>query len=142
MVFAFTDTTASKVVKRLAVKNKRYVESDVSSIEKFVSGLPPGFRVVGMGDYGGRDNDKLRIETKCNNKFRNKILTGKLQLTPFLKPGVNAKYAEGIGNSFCNLISHLMINRTRSEYAFIHIPKTFDVRSGVCEVEAMIKSVK
>lgn len=144
IVFAFKETTSSKVLERLKVRNKRYVDSSAHSIDSFVSGLPfrEGLWVLGIGDYSGRDKEKLRIETRCHPRFRKRTLTGKSKMSPFLKPGLRSKYAQGLGNSFCNLISHRIINRTRAEYAFIHIPKGFEVESAVSEISAMISLAK
>ena len=65
-------------------------------------------RILGLGSYSGIDQDKIRIETKCSNKFHNDFVIGnkliKQNINPFLKPGKNSKYSQGIGSSHCNRI--------------------------------------
>lgn len=35
----------------------------------------PGY-ILGLGVYSGKDQDKIRIETKCTNQFRNDFING------------------------------------------------------------------
>lgn len=89
--------------------------------------------ILGLGSYSGIDQDKIRIETKCSNQFRNDFENGntyqEVQINLFLTPSSVAKLAYGIGNSYCNKVSWeimKLINekKLRSQYTFLHIPKT------------------
>ncbi len=51
-------------------------------------------------------------------------------------PNVHFKYADAVGNSWCNLISWKIMRLIengilRSRYAFLHIPKGFDQKLAV-----------
>lgn len=142
LVFAFTNTIAARVLQRLNVANAKLVRSDVQSIEQLVTEIVEQrpSKVVGLGQYTGRDQDKLRIETRCNNAFRNTLLhEPKLDMQPFVSPRQHSKYARGLGNSFCNLVSLKVINTVpSSQYSFIHIPKRFDPEMAAAEIQSML----
>lgn len=95
--------------------------------------------------YSDKDQDKLRIEMFCTNKFRNKIDGDHLQTLPipyFLKSTGNMKLANGIGNSWCNLACYKLLSTDPNvEFTFIHIPKIFDVGTVVVELEKLIVSL-
>lgn len=142
-VFAFKNTIADKVLKKLPVENKFFIDSNEAAIDKLIKNivkLQPSY-IIGLGEYSGRDKGKLRIETICTNKFRNQIVGNGLRqvgISSFLTSSLHSKYATGIGNSYCNLVSFkimeaLRTNKSKSQYGFIHIPKNFDVTLAVIE---------
>jgi hypothetical protein len=142
LVFAFIGTAAAKVARKIDV-NSILVESNHEAIADLINNirsLKPK-RVLGLGDYNGRDQDKLRIETICNNKFRNQVLKeNNLEIKPFLKPLNRSKYAKGLGNSWCNLVSLKIVNSKVAdlEYCFIHVPKDFDIDGAVKEINDIL----
>lgn len=142
IIFAFKNTVASRVLNKLDFPEKYLLDSNVENINKFVKQFASGsYRILGLGQYSGRDFDKLRIETICNNRFRNRNLEWKnLRMRPFLKPKNNSKFAKGLGNSFCNLVSLGIINSSQAEYAFVHIPKRFNVDLAVEELAQMLEA--
>lgn len=88
--------------------------------------------ILGMGTYSGVDQDKIRIETLCTNKFRNDILYGneyvEKKIDPYLEVSESMKFASGIGNSYCNLVSWKITElidkgKLKAKYTFLHIPK-------------------
>lgn len=105
--------------------------------------------ILGLGVYSGRDQDKIRIERACTNKFRNNFVDGisliRLDIDPYLEPLEVSRYAQGIGNSFCNLLSWKITRfigsgRLTSRYTFLHLPKTMNVLQIVSEVDNMLST--
>ena len=89
--------------------------------------------ILGLGSYSGVDQDKIRVETICSNQFRNDFVDGdqytEVEIKPFLQPSTAMKYTKAIGNSYCNQTSWKIMQlinqgKLRSQYAFLHIPKT------------------
>lgn len=85
--------------------------------------------VIGLGDYGGKDNKTLRIESYCTNTFRN-LIDGdnKMQFPLYVPANVPKEWNIGkwMGNGHCNyscyfLSQYLWNNNTN--ISFIHIPK-------------------
>lgn len=103
--------------------------------------------ILGLGSYSGIDQNKIRIERITTNQFRNdKIeenVPDRLDINNFLSlpmPNNHFKYADAIGNSWCNLISwkiiRLIENGTlNSMYTFLHIPKGFDQKLAVDAID-------
>lgn len=107
--------------------------------------------ILGLGAYSGRDQDRIRIETKCTNKFRNDFLEGdeliEVPINSYLRPSGKSKLAQGIGNSFCNLTSWeimKLINEDKlpSRYTFLHIPNKMKTRFVVQEIDKMLAEFK
>ena len=142
IIFAFSNTVAARVLEGIKHTNKVLLDSRTESIDQFIESASKlkGKRVLGLGQYSGRDKDKLRIELICNNKFRNTHLgLKKLTIAPFIEPLGNSKYARGLGNSYCNLVSVRLINKTNVSYSFIHIPKSIEVSRAVAELTSMLE---
>lgn len=144
ILFAFRNTIAEKVLRKISVENKFFIDSSEKDINQFVetiSKFSPTY-IVGLGEYFGRDQDNLRIETICTNKFKNQIADNSLEqatISSFLMPSIHSKYATGIGNSYCNLVSYkLSKSLGQSQYGFIHIPKGFDEGDAAREIETII----
>jgi len=104
--------------------------------------------ILGLGVCSGVDQDKIRIETKCSNQFRNDFIEGnkfeETLISPYLKPSILTKYAEGIGNSYCNLVSWrimqlILQKKLRSQYTFLHIPKSLGMTTLVKEIDSLIR---
>ncbi len=137
---AFKGTVANRVLSKLEVYPKHIIESSTLSIENFVGEIQDirTRYVVGLGEYSGVDQCKLRIETRCNKNFRNNQIekSDQLQLDNFLIPRDKSKSATGLGNSWCNLLSVLMLNNPNRNYlySFIHIPKNFKVEDATKEI--------
>lgn len=106
--------------------------------------------ILGLGLYSGIDQDKIRIETICSNQFRNNYEGGKsqkIQISPFLKPNSQMKFAKAIGNSYCNLISWKimqLINKQKlhSQYIFLHIPKTMKFWIAFQEIDRVLQEFR
>lgn len=141
---AFNGTIASEVLTSLSQFKTYTIESNLESIHDFVTKADDiGTKyIIGLGQYSGRDTDKLRIETKCNKKFRNNEIANsqKLLLDEILSETDKAKKVCGLGNSFCNLLSVMILNDTNRKYlyAFIHIPKNFKATVATAEILKML----
>ena len=97
--------------------------------------------IFGLGEYTGRDRDSIRVEKRCNTKFRNKkYRDNKIEINyDFDYKAKHIKLADGIGNSYCNLLSLLILQKNPSvQYSFLHIPKTFDANLAVDIIDAQI----
>lgn len=129
----------------MEVHDKLYIPSSESGIEKALNTLLANTyrKVIALGMYSGIDKNELRIETTCNTRFRNnKIFDIKHHsLSQSLKPTEHVKYARGLGNSWCNLLSVKILNHPSlqgTEYSFIHIPKSFDSKTASELIHQMV----
>ena len=115
--------------------DKKYVFSSEQAIKRFVTNTDfSGYtHVLCMGRYGGRDQDKLRLETVCSSKFRRTDpINERLEITPFIEPNDKTKLASAIGNSWCNLLSYSLLKEIdgRCEFTFVHIPKKMRIEKA------------
>lgn len=60
LIFAFKNTIASRVLEGLSCPNKIIINSDEQSIYRLVKQVEDFDRVLGLGEYSGRDKDRLR----------------------------------------------------------------------------------
>lgn len=132
--FAFIKNLSSKVLYKLRNVDCCYLLAGKSSIDKYMEFLlhDQPENILGMGVYTGRDQDKIRIETKCSNKFRNKLIKEnsliEYDIDSFITPSEKVKTASGIGNSYCNYVSFRIMELIKNgklncNYTFLHIPK-------------------
>lgn len=105
--------------------------------------------ILGMGLYSGVDQDAIRIETVTTNRFRNNPIDSStespnsLEINSFIKPTGYSKFASGLGNSWCNLISWKIMRlitsgKLKSQYTFLHIPKKLPTHRIVEILEQML----
>lgn len=105
--------------------------------------------ILGMGTYTGTDQNLIKIETLVKNQFRNRIIDRKFSAShkhlihPFIKQVSRTKYASGFDDSFCNLVSWkivslIEIGELRSQYAFLHIPKSYTSKDALAVIEDLI----
>ncbi len=149
--FAFTNNNIStKTLYQLNSVDHCYILWG-NNIEHYLDLLmhdQPEF-ILGLGAYSGIDQDQIRIETQALNKFKNESIDQKVTndeailLNPFLNPIDGSKYALGIGNSWCNLVSWKIANlinqkALKSQYTFLHIPNKFPVPQAVVIIESML----
>lgn len=108
--------------------------------------------ILGLGSYSGVDQDQIRIETICTNQFRNDFIDNNKQIEidikPFVsQPGDYMKYTKAIGNSHCNKTCYeimKLINQgqLKSQYTFLHVPKTFDFRTAIDVIDLALLEFK
>lgn len=141
---AFNNTIATKVLAGLSHFQTYKIGSDFSSLTDFVqtSNTLGAKYIIGLGQYSGKDKDNLRIETQCNKNFRNNEIekSNHLQLDDILLPAYKSKLSVGLGNSWCNLLSVMMLNNPNRNYlyAFIHIPKNCKTEEATEEIFKML----
>lgn len=149
LVFAFEGTISEKVLAQLLCRYKLIIKSDAHKLDRYIENiLKENFTyIIGLGEYSGKDKDKLRVERQCTNRFRNIILGRQyesISISEFLLPSNNTKLSMGIGNSYCNLISFLLASSIKSkkmntQYGFIHVPKKFEIDRAVIEIGSLIQ---
>lgn len=109
----------------------------VKSIDKYLEKLlkdQPQY-ILGLGIYTGKGKDYLHLETETVNQFKKSkiddVIQDKLNINPFLKESEKLKFTNTIGTSFCNyvswkIVSEIQKGKLKSEYSFVHIPKSFE----------------
>ena len=111
------------------------LDSSKKVIESFVNttNLSSYDYILGLGVYSGRDQYQIRIEKTCSSQFRNNRENyTKLNIPYWITPNSEIKYSDGIGNSYCNLLSFEILKKhTDAKYTFLHIPKNFSVDLAV-----------
>lgn len=146
LVFAFKGTAAEKVLAALTIQcEKILLGSSENDIDYFFTSNNLGkyTHILGLEAYSGRDTDKLRIETQCTSQFRNKSKLNRevIDINPFFTPAKNFKHSNGIGNSWCNLVSYRIVKKEHAyQYTFLHIPKSYDASNAVNVIENQISS--
>jgi len=109
--FAFSKHNVSaRTLWRLKNINSCYQVFARASIEKYLEHLQleKPTHILGLGIYTGKETDKVRIETRCNNRFKGEIINVEnkgfdslkqetLEINPFLKPGDKSLYADSMG---------------------------------------------
>lgn len=153
LAFAFQNNISEQVLDQLPIETKLVlgpnIAIDLGNLIQLIIVMKPD-HILGLGSYSGRDKDKLRIELKCTNKFRNAIYGEQiveLELPNFLKLVEDTKYARGIGNSWCNFVSYFLMkdlkeSKSKAKYSFVHIPNTFEIKQSADRINKMIMNIK
>lgn len=88
--------------------------------------------VLGLGSYPGRDQDHIRIETVCTNRFGNGFLAGNIlqtrQINSFIPLLPGFKLADNLGTFWCNRASWeitglIQSGKLSARFAFLHLPQ-------------------
>lgn len=134
--FTFKNTYCESILNEMWIEHFAF---DTKTFTLWVEFIPIDLLinrdfVVWFGDYSWSDSSKLKIESYCDNKFRNMFykydINKKYSLT--LPPKVDKNFTKigvnWMGNWFCNitccLISELIVSRKlNSKLIFIHVPK-------------------
>ncbi len=140
LVLSFRGTVAEAVANRLHFPaDKVLLDSNKAWLEQFVASVDfTAYEyILALGEYSGRDQQALRIETVCSSQFRNnKPNMRKVAIPYFFEPELPFKLASGIGNSWCNLLCYLILHKLASaNVTFLHIPTKFDVTRACREIE-------
>lgn len=116
----------------------KYIIDGTNSVNDFIDIAKnlPFKRILGLGQYSGKDKSKIRIELQCNNKFRNNIISSSTEIistNPWFVESEDFVYAKAMGNSYCNLVSYKLMGSINNlvEYTFLHIPKEYDLQKAV-----------
>lgn len=131
--------------------DQRYLLWGIKTFNKYLERLikdQPEY-ILGMGVWWQK-GDKIRIETKCHNRFKNKFIDGdqeiEYQINPWVKEGDKSVFTDKIGKSYCNYISFKIVGlinkgELRSKFSFLHIPKNMPIEITKTEVERMIRTI-
>lgn len=152
--FAFTKRNIScQTLYSLNKIDHRYLLWGAETMDRYINNVllkeQPEY-VLGMGVYYGRVKHKVRIETQCNNKYKGKFIgvdePVDIPMEPFLQPVENAVLTDGIGTSYCNLVSLKILKQIhegnlKSKYTFLHIPKKMNKDLAVTTVQKMIDQI-
>lgn len=140
LIFGFKNTNSEMI---LSVLNSEHtdcilVDKNVNSLLTYIMLNAPN-QILGIGEYSGRDQDKIRIETVCRNKFRNTIIhtnqPNEITFKNILPTDQYFKRGVGMGNSWCNLMS-FEINSTFPDinFTFLHIPKSLSIPQATMSI--------
>jgi pyrrolidone-carboxylate peptidase len=136
------------------IKQKTNIENfylpSIGDITSFINSVKTDKpkKIIGLGIYTGKDQDMIRIETLAKNRFRNNLIESKglnsYLMRPFVLPSFHTKLAQGLGNSYCNLISYLImqlieLDSLESKYTFLHIPKKLPNLLIISELSQILK---
>ena len=143
--FALGKTRTSKILYSLSKVDHCYLlfKNNLGHYLSVVLRGRPKY-LLGLGTYSGIDQEKIRIETKCTNQFRNKLVDEnrlqQMQITPFIKENQYMKIANKLGNSYCNFFSWKIMrfikqHNLETQYTFLHIPNKFDWRLAVTSID-------
>jgi len=153
VIFGFEGNISEVVARRLAGHDTPLIllrgKSAIDDLLVYLQRTQP-YHILGLGEYSERDRDKLRIETVCNNKFRNQYEGGarqQLRINTRLQPGEKMKMARGIGSLYCNLVSYrimqlVVARRLQPWYSFVHIPKSFDAMQAAEAIKLSLRQAK
>ena len=66
-----------------------------------------------------------------------------LEINSYLEPLTNSKYTDGIGISYCNLVSWKIMQlifqkNLNCQYTFLHIPKSMKTQTASEEIDNML----
>jgi hypothetical protein len=128
LIICFKGNISEEFAELFRVRCDIYaIESSEGAIEGIFDEVDLGkyTHVIGMGQYSGRDQDKIRIEQTCSAQFRNKNKGARrIKIPYFLDENEYMKLSDGIGNSYCNLLSYKIVTKFLDlKYTFLHIPK-------------------
>lgn len=137
IIFGFKNTNSEKILENIACINtqKLLINRNPDLLLSAIKSNKPSV-VIGLGEYSGRDQDKIRVETICRNKFRNTIIiedqSYEITIQSSISADENFKLGVGMGNSWCNLISFEICSRFPDiNYSFLHIPKSITTRHAL-----------
>ena len=132
LTFSFGGTNSELIANTLRDSGEvRIIGSSVYAIDELIDHIRSHrySHLLGIGQYSGRDHDKIRIETECTSKFRNLDTDRRRVPIPyFLHEDEYLKLARGIGNSWCNLASYRITQQFPGiSYTFLHVPTRYEI---------------
>lgn len=159
LIFAFKNNISEDILNGIDIPNKHLLstKSEVKFQQDFDE-LPNLIRtgkfehIIGLGQYTGKDKDKIRIEQIASNHFRNNRIgqSEYLEIPSALKNSnfdpEYFKLARGLGNSWCNLVSYKIVesikhNDLKVTYDFLHTPKIFDKTIATSAINNLILDI-
>lgn len=142
VVSKLTDTTGNTILRPSTIN--QYIEELVLKQPQYI---------LGLGEYSGKDQNLIRIETECKNQFRNNQIDPSLPIETtltwkaFLAKNDKSKKGAALGNSWCNLVSWRIMQlieskKLQSHYTFLHLPQSLPEEQLIETVQNLINSAK
>ncbi len=142
VVSKLTDTTENNILRPSTIN--KYIDELVLKQPKYI---------LGIGEYSGKDQNLVRIETQCKNQFRNNPIDPSqpiettLTWLPFVTKTDQSKIGSALGNSWCNLVSWRIMQlikdkKLQSKYSFLHLPQSMPEEQMIKTVQNLIDSAK
>lgn len=142
VVSKLTDTTGRAILRPSTIN--QYIEELVLKQPQFI---------LGLGEYTGKDQNLVRIESQCKNQFRNNKIDPSLPIDttlswiPFLSKTDKSKKGSALGNSWCNLVSWRIMQlieqkKLKSRYTFLHLPQSMPEEEMLAIVQNLISLAK
>ncbi len=118
----------------------------ISPVLETINTTTEPLHIIAIGDYSGRNNNEIRIELVCKNKFRNKDIAQEPSYkfnsyyeniylkNPKLIPISFKLKNTGMGNNYCNLFSYKLNEyisklpkdlKSKIYFDFLHVPSQF-----------------
>ena len=146
---------SQEIVDRVAVRPDVVklvlpVRFNDASILDFVRRIKPDY-ILGLGQYPEGNN--IRIEKQAKNEWASKSKPSRLLIkdgpktvvvTLGLKSDTNSVVSNDAGRYFCNYSMYLLLTNPETKnipFAFVHIPKSFNLELAVGFVEAKIDEI-
>jgi len=147
LVFGFCNTIAHEIASHLAeLADVLYIESSALAIKELVEQVSSEnyYQIIGIGQYSGRDQENIRIETHCTSQFRNNKANLRTLPIPYqYAPVPPFKLANGIGTSWCNLVSYEILRASPgARYTFLHVPKEYGAEAAVTAISEQLKTLR
>lgn len=145
LVFTFNKTRTQQLLQTLWIPFFLYGKDSIALKES----LGMVKYIIWFWDYTGRDQDKLKFESKCNNTFRNTFSEGgdKIQFDLFVPKTLDMeKYNVGknwMGNGFCNRACYELCRKAENEWigvaiVFVHVPKYISFQYALNQISQII----
>lgn len=144
-----------EIISKLNIQNS--VLLDCNDLESFQSSadhlltLVPNYEyIIGLGQYSGRDNEKIRVEGLAKNIFRNGVIHEEgMASYDLYQPDLGwdsqnrFKHSQAMGNSWCNLSAYIISEvihkkKYKTKLLFLHIPKSFPAGQAVDLINDLI----
>lgn len=129
-LFSFENTECARLIKEIWMQHividpNRFDPSELLSFSGYL---------IWFGDYSRRDNKKLKVESMCDNRFRNDLQGSKVKtiyrlfLPRWIMQGRFNIWINGMGNWYCNNTCYLLSKAIESDLLnvklmFIHVPR-------------------
>lgn len=140
LAISFISNISEHVGKQLNAELKIAITSDEAGIRKaveYIKDQRPS-KVIALGMYSGKDNTYCRLELSCSSRFRNTGINKKLSMNSWLSSN-SLKYANSIGNSWCNKLSYEITTKyPMLPFSFVHIPKSYKVDGAVESIRSAL----
>ncbi len=151
--FAFSRTSASRILQNLPLDEVLFLwpRPTLAAMQKLVTTLQEKqpTHILGLGMYGGRDRNKMRVERTCTNQFHSHRIGDSLirhEINYYLESSEYIKISDGIRTSYCNIVSYLIMDSIlsrvlQSQYTFVHIPKGFNFTIATAEIGKQLENL-